>query len=53
MYYICLNEIPEQYKEMLQRLIEDGVIISSDKLEHILSDDMLFILKILARKGLL
>lgn len=53
MYYNVLSDIPAQYREIVQRLIDDGIISSSENLEHTLSDEMLFILKILARKGVL
>ena len=53
MYYTTIDNVPAEYKEIISRLVEGGIIASTDKLEHALSDDMLFILKVLVRKGIL
>lgn len=53
MGYKTINEIPEKYLIIVQRLVEQGIIGCSDELEYPLTEDMLYLLKILTRKGML
>lgn len=53
MVYEFYGDIPQDFEPVISRLREDGVIPSTECLEHPLSDEALYLLKILARKGII
>lgn len=52
MYFRTLDEIPREYKTLVELLIEKGIIVSNEgRLEYPLTMDMLYIIKILQRRN--
>lgn len=50
MSFKTLDEIPERYKNLVERLVEQGIIVSNDgELEHPLNEDMLYLIKVMQR----
>jgi len=50
MRFKTVEEIPERYKELIEQLIERGIIVSnSGELEHPLDADMLYLIKVIQR----
>lgn len=50
MRFKTVKEIPERYKPLIELFIEWGIIATDDgKLEYPLTEDMLYLLKIMQR----
>ena len=53
MQYEFVSDIPKEYVVIIDRLREKGIMPSTEKLEYPLSEESLYLLKLLARKGIL
>lgn len=53
MQYEFIDDIPKEYMPIIIRLRERGIIPISEKLEHALSEESLYLLKLIARIGML
>lgn len=50
MRFKTVEEIPERYKELMEQLIERGIIASNGgELEYPLNADMLYLIKLMQR----
>ena len=50
MRFKTLEDIPERYKELIEQLIDRGIITSVDgELEYPLNEDMLYLIKVIQR----
>lgn len=48
--YKTLEDIPERYKELIEQLIDRGIIVSDGReLEYPLDEDMLYLIKVIQR----
>lgn len=50
MRFKTLEDIPERYKELIEQLIDRGIIVSDGgELEYPLDEDMLYLIKVIQR----
>lgn len=50
MRFKTVEEIPERYKELIEQLIDRGIIVSDGgELEYPLNADMLYLIKVMQR----